>query len=187
MAMITTPGGELLAAHKQAPSTPPQLAAGAASAALPQRRPAVTALPGEIDITNSPQVRDTLTRALASGATVLVADGSETTFCDCSGVGALLLIHHQANSAGAQLRIVASRMIQRILALTGADDVLDIYATLTTALTGPSEPGRQPPPLGPALHRTPGNLNHALPAGLIQRGDDGYARSGCRCRWPRRP
>ena len=82
-------------------------------------------------------VQDMLSAAVDGGAAVLVADGSRTTFCGCSGVTALLLAHHRAAAAGAQLRLVsAAPLVRRILAVTGADQELDIYPDRAAALGG---------------------------------------------------
>jgi anti-anti-sigma factor len=134
MAMTMAPGGELAAPGQKLQSTSPQ--PGTAGAAVsPQQRLAVVTLPGEIDTGNDGQVQDTLTRALDDGTAVLVADASGTTFCGCSGVTALLLTHHRAAAAGAQLRVVvASPSMRRILELTAADQVLNTYPTLAAAL-----------------------------------------------------
>ncbi len=104
---------------------------------------AVVTLPGEIDISNDGQVQGTLTRALDDGTAVLVADAGGTTFCGCSGVTALLLTHHRAAAAGAQLRVVVgSPSMRRVLELTAADQVLNTYPTLAAALADGQTPGR---------------------------------------------
>lgn len=91
-------------------------------------------LPTEIDITNSGQVYDTLARYLSAGTAVLVADATGTTFCDCSGVTALLRAYHLAAAAGAQLRVAASPAMRRILQLSGTDHVLVASPTVAAAL-----------------------------------------------------
>ena len=101
-----------------------------------EQRLAVVTLPGEIDVTNDGQVQDMLARALDGGAAVLVADAGGTSVCGCAGVNALIDAQHRAAAAGAQLRVVASPAVRRILQLTGASDVLDTYPTLTAALAG---------------------------------------------------
>lgn len=98
-------------------------------------RAVVVALPGEIDTSNDREVRDALTRALGNG-TVVIADGNGTSFCSSSGVAALLAAHHEAATAGKQLRVAASPVMRRVLELTGADHVLDTYPTMTAALAG---------------------------------------------------
>jgi anti-sigma B factor antagonist len=143
MAMTTAPGGQLAApGHKLQPASPQPGTAGAA-ASPQQPRLAVVTLPGEIDISNDGQVQDTLTSALDDGTAVLVADAGGTTFCGCSGVTALLLTHHRAAAAGAQLRVVVgSPPMRRILELTAADQVLNTYPTLAAALADGQAPDR---------------------------------------------
>jgi anti-anti-sigma factor len=110
---------------------------------LQQPRLAVVTLPDEIDTSNDGQVQDALTSALAGGAAVLVADAGDTAFCGCSGVTALLLTHHRAAAAGAQLRVVVgSPSMWRMLELTAADQVLNTYPTLAAALTEGQTPDR---------------------------------------------
>jgi anti-sigma B factor antagonist len=143
MAMTTATGGELAAPGQQLQSASPP--PGTAGAAVPPRQPrlAVVTLPGEIDASNDGQVQDTLTRALDDGTAVLVADAGATTFCGCSGVTALLLTHHRAAAAGAQLRVVVgSHPMRRILELTAADQVLNTYPTLAAALADGQAPDR---------------------------------------------
>lgn len=95
-------------------------------------------LPSEIDTTNASQVGDTLARSLSGGAAVVIADATETIFCDCGGVRALLDADRQAVAAGTGLRVVtaASPTVRRIFDLTGATQVLDLYPTLAAAWTG---------------------------------------------------
>jgi len=143
MAMTTAPGEELAApGHKLQPASPQP---GTAGAAVPPRQPrlAVVTLPGEIDASNDGQIQDTLTSALDDGTAVLVADAAATAFCGCSGVTALLLVHHRAAAAGAQLRVVVgSPSMRRILELTAADQVLNTYPTLAAALADGQPPDR---------------------------------------------
>ena len=96
-------------------------------------------LPVQIDIANSAQVHDVLAGSLCGGAAVLIADATRTTFCDCSGVGALTRAHRRAASTGAQLRVAASPAVARILQLIGAH-VLDTYPTVAAALDGHQRP-----------------------------------------------
>lgn len=102
------------------------------------RQPAVVTLPGEIDAVNASQVYGALIRALETGTGVVVADATETTFCDCAGVRTLARAHYEAAASGIDLRVAAaaSRKVRRILELTGAGQVLHQYPTLTAALNG---------------------------------------------------
>jgi anti-anti-sigma factor len=106
-----------------------------------ERRIAFVKLPEAIDVTNDCIVLDDLVAALADGPSVLVADGTETGFCDCAGVSALVCAHRQAAAAGAQLRLVTPSVpLRRIIKLTGAHNVLGMYFSMDDALadmTGP--------------------------------------------------
>ena len=141
--MTTAPGEELAAPGQKLQPASPQPGTAGAAVSPQQPRLAVVTLPSEIDITNDGQVQDTLTSALADGTAVLVADAGGTAFCGCSGVTALLLTHHRAAAAGAQLRVVVgSPPMRRILELTAADQVLNTYPTLAAALADGQAPDR---------------------------------------------
>jgi anti-anti-sigma factor len=143
MAMTTAPSEKLAAPGQKLQPASPQ--PGTAGAAVPPQQPrlAVVTLPGEIDVSNAGQVQDTLTSALDGGTAALVADAGATAFCGCSGVTALLLTHHRAAAAGAQLRVVVgSPSMRRILELTAADQVLNTYPTLAAALADGQTPDR---------------------------------------------
>lgn len=44
--------------------------------------------------------------AFASGATVVIADFTDTAFCDCSSLRRLVTVQHRAAAGEAQLRLV---------------------------------------------------------------------------------
>jgi anti-sigma B factor antagonist len=95
--------------------------------------PVVTA-PAELDYTNAAGFRaalDTATRV----SPVLVADMSETGFCDTAGLHALVAAHKRAVAVGGQLRVVTGGpSVLRIFAITGIDRVIPQYASLDQAL-----------------------------------------------------
>ncbi len=97
--------------------------------------PVLVRLPDEIDICNEEQLRDMLTCAVDEAAAMLIVDACNTTFLACSGVGVLVDAHRRAAATGARMRLVAATTeVTRILTLTGADRVLDIYPSVTSAL-----------------------------------------------------
>jgi anti-sigma B factor antagonist len=98
---------------------------------------AVVSLPAEIDITNADRVREDLLSLLNQGAVLLIADLGKTTFCDSAGVGALVRTFRRAEASQSEMRLVVStRAVQRVLALTGVDRLLDIYPNVSAALAG---------------------------------------------------
>ncbi|HLN66536.1 MAG TPA: STAS domain-containing protein [Streptosporangiaceae bacterium] len=96
---------------------------------------AVITLPPEIDIVNADQVREDLLWLINQGAVLLIADLSKTTFCDSAGVSALVRSFRRAEASGGRMHLVVSTSpVQRVLALTGVDRLLDIFPNVTAAL-----------------------------------------------------
>jgi len=63
----------------------------------------------------------------------VVADLSEVTFLDSSGLGVLVQAHRTATERDTRLLVVASPPVRKLLALTGLDTVLDTYDQLSAA------------------------------------------------------
>jgi len=111
---------------------------GAPSPASVPAQTAVLTLPAEIDITNAGRLCGKVGSALVSGATVVVADMTATTFCDSSGARILVLAWGQAAMNGIDLRIVVpSTTVRRGFTLMGLDGFLPFYPSLSAALTAP--------------------------------------------------
>ena len=94
----------------------------------------VVTLPAEIDMASAGHAREDLRAAFAPGVRVVVADMLGTRFCDSSGIHALVQAHQQAIAAGAELRVVPSAPVLRVLAILGLDHWLAIYPSLRQAL-----------------------------------------------------
>jgi anti-sigma B factor antagonist len=100
---------------------------------------AVFVTPADIDITNADQIRQELRAAASLGAPVLIIDMSATTFCDSSGVQAIIdaynqvEAHNQSAATRTQLRLVANA-VRRIITLIGVDQLIPVYSTLEAAL-----------------------------------------------------
>jgi anti-anti-sigma factor len=93
----------------------------------------VVPLPEELDVGNSARTGAELAEAAVQG-TIVVADMSATRFCDSSAVAALIRADRALAAAGAQLRLVlTSPAVARILAVTGAADVLSVFPSLEQA------------------------------------------------------
>jgi anti-sigma B factor antagonist len=102
---------------------------------------AVVTLPAEIDITNADNVREDLLSVLNQGAVLLIADLSNTTFCDSAGVSALVRTYRRAAASDSGMRlVVGTPAVQRVLAITGVARLLDIYPSVAASLTGPHGP-----------------------------------------------
>lgn len=97
----------------------------------------VVLMPTEIDMSSAARVRAALTRPLADGITVLVADMTATGYLTLEGLHALLRVRAAAAAAGAQLRLAAvSPAVRRILERTGADRIFQVYPSLDAARLG---------------------------------------------------
>src|SRR5690348_12193847 len=155
MAMTTAPGGELVAPGHKLQSASPRPGTAGAAAALLRPRLAVVTLPGEIDASNDGQIQDTLTSALDDGTAVLVADAAATAFCGCSGVTALLLAHHRAAAAGAQLRVVVGSP-------PAADTGTDRRRSGTQHLPHPHRRARRRADTPPIMTHYPGAAERSL-------------------------
>ncbi|WP_423834522.1 STAS domain-containing protein [Streptomyces manipurensis] len=88
-------------------------------------RTAVVRPAGEIDIDTAPSLGRALTHALGfvamSRADRVVADCSRVTFCDSSGLNALIAARLQAVEAGTTLHLAnPAPQLQRLLQMTGA-------------------------------------------------------------------
>jgi anti-sigma B factor antagonist len=102
----------------------------------------VVTLPGQIDMNNAISVGAELSSAFGPGVRVVIADMSDTGFCDTSAVHALVTACRRASAAGAELRLVAPPgPVLRVLELLRLAAVLAVYPTLDTALAA-KRPGR---------------------------------------------
>lgn len=88
---------------------------------------------GEIDFTSAGPVQSTLTSMILPGGGTVVADLSQVTFIDSSGLGALVQAHRTALERETRLVVVASSPVLRLLRVTGLDTVLETYDGLDAA------------------------------------------------------
>ncbi|MBT2491012.1 STAS domain-containing protein [Streptomyces sp. ISL-96] len=73
---------------------------------------------GDLDVVGAPDVREALQAAVATRRRVLV-DCAGLTFCDCSGLNALLAAARTAKANGTELRLCAvPRALARLLRLS---------------------------------------------------------------------
>lgn len=94
---------------------------------------AVAAVGGEMDLRTAPGLHQQAT-ALIGDHPHLILDLSGVTFCDSSGLNALLRLRRHAGENGGSLALAApTDQIMRMLRLTGADAVLPLYADVTEA------------------------------------------------------
>jgi anti-sigma B factor antagonist len=96
----------------------------------------VVTAPDQVDATNADALGEALLAACEISPTV-ITDMSGTTFCDSSGLRALIQASWQAQANHGELRIAtSSERVLRLFTLTGLDKKLNIYGTVTQALAG---------------------------------------------------
>ncbi|MEU6965672.1 STAS domain-containing protein [Streptomyces chrestomyceticus] len=96
----------------------------------------VIELHGEIDVWTAPAVRAHLQHLTGPGA-VLLVDLRPVTFCDCSGLDALLDAHQQTVLRRGRLQVVCADVrILNLMRTTRTRSLFHPAATLAEALAG---------------------------------------------------
>ena len=118
---------------------------------------AVVTVPAEIDISNADNVRDDLLSVVKDGPAALVVDMSETTFCDSAGVNSLVRVYQQALAVSAAVRLVVrASAVQRVLAITGVDRLIDTFPTVDAAVAASAQAAAAQEAAG---HQSPGDTS----------------------------
>ena len=101
-----------------------------------QVSPVVVVLPGEIDVTNADEVIEQLVGALSPGVDTVIADMTSTSFCDSSGVHAIMRAHNWAATRDIALRLAVppEGSVRRVLELTGAERVMPVHSSVQEAM-----------------------------------------------------
>ncbi|MEI2774509.1 MAG: STAS domain-containing protein [Tetrasphaera sp.] len=98
---------------------------------------------GEVDAHSARILRDALVAAITDGTIRLVADLSEVTFLDSSGLGVLVGKLKDVRVRGGELHVVAVHdRVVRVFAITGLDRVFALHDSLDSALTDLGSPGQ---------------------------------------------
>jgi len=96
---------------------------------------AVLSLAGEIDVSNTPEVREAGVKLLSDGATRLVVDLSQTEYMDSAGLGTLVGMLKRVKEAGGAMTIAGPQpQVRRLFEITGLDQIFAIYGDLGTAM-----------------------------------------------------
>jgi anti-anti-sigma factor len=106
-------------------------------------RVAVVRMPEELDTTIADEVREELLAVLNQGPPALVLDMTRTTFCDSSGVNALVRARLRATAGDVDMRVATeSPVVLRVFTLVGLTQAIDVHPDVPTALA--SLAGRSP-------------------------------------------
>ena len=100
-------------------------------------KPVIVVLPEEIDVTNCEEVYEQLVEVLAPDVDVLIADMMATTFCDSSGVHAIMHAYDTAGARGIRMRLAVSpnTSVRRVLQLIGVSHLMPVLTSLEEALS----------------------------------------------------
>jgi anti-sigma B factor antagonist len=94
----------------------------------------IVALSGEVDLDNSPQVRNVLLESVGDKRGVLV-EMSEVSYIDSSGIASLVEAYQSARRDSTLFALVAvSESAMRVLELARLDQVFSIHASVSDAL-----------------------------------------------------
>jgi anti-sigma B factor antagonist len=97
---------------------------------------AVLQVAGEVDAYTAPMLREQIRDLAAKGAVHLIADLSQVSFLDSTGLGALVGGLKRLREAGGSLTLViAAPRILRLFQITGLTKVLAIHPTVEDAVT----------------------------------------------------
>lgn len=129
-------GDQIMNDRQSAPGVSDGLASasGLPPAALPAGT-VVVIMPDEVVHSNSRQVGQELADAFAPGVTTVIADFAPNSFCDSSGIAALVAAHKRAAATGAAFRVTAPHPhLVHYLSRVGLINYLSIYPSLAEAL-----------------------------------------------------
>lgn len=97
----------------------------------------LAALSGELDMASVPELREQLVSVLRPDACRLIADLSQVSSCDASGLAVLVGTNRRARLLGGFLRLAAlAPPTVEALRVTGLDLRLDIFPTVSAAIIG---------------------------------------------------
>lgn len=98
--------------------------------------PFIVRLPPEVDVVNSDEVYDELSAALVPGVDTVVVDMTGTSFCDSSGVHAIMRSYEAAAARDIRMRVAVmpDGSVRRVLQLVGVARLMPVYESLDEAL-----------------------------------------------------
>ncbi|MES9538089.1 MULTISPECIES: STAS domain-containing protein [unclassified Actinomadura] len=89
---------------------------------------------GDIDVVSRARFEEALFEAVETGEPMVV-DMREVTFCDSTGLNAIVAANRRAGERGTHLALVAlPPRVQRVFRITGIDKFIPIHDTLREAI-----------------------------------------------------
>ncbi len=97
---------------------------------------AVVHASGEVDATTAHTLRSALSKAISEAGDNLVADLTEVTFMDSTGLGVLVGRLKEVRTRGGQLHcVVTTDRVRRVFMATGLDTVLQLHDDVDSAVS----------------------------------------------------
>jgi anti-sigma B factor antagonist len=91
---------------------------------------------GELDVATAPRLRAGIAELTLAAGQLLVVDLAGVTFCDSSGISALIAARNVAEASDAKVALVAvPARLTRTFALTGLADFFPTYPTAEEAIS----------------------------------------------------
>ncbi|MGW4063190.1 STAS domain-containing protein [Amycolatopsis sp. NPDC004747] len=98
---------------------------------------AVVTVAGELDVASAPQLRAGVAEAVLADGHLLVVDLGAVTFCDSSGISALIAARNVAEAAGAGIALAAvPARLSRTFGLIGLAGFFPTYPSAEDAFRG---------------------------------------------------
>jgi anti-sigma B factor antagonist len=95
----------------------------------------IARLKGDLDIVNTPALRERLLSVLGPGVRLLIIDLSGVSFCDVSGLAVLIGTQRRARGLRITVRLAGPRpQMAKLLRVTGLESQFTVCATLDDAL-----------------------------------------------------
>lgn len=95
----------------------------------------VLAVAGEIDVYTAPKLREQLLELSHTGKMTVVADLTDVSFVDSTGLGVLVSGLKRFREAGGDLRLVVTQpQILKVLEITGLSTVFVVHPTVDEAV-----------------------------------------------------
>ncbi|WP_370967309.1 STAS domain-containing protein [Amycolatopsis sp. cg9] len=96
----------------------------------------VVAVEGELDVATAPRLRAAIGSAALNPGQLLVIDLGGVTFCDSSGISALIAARNVTDAAGAGIALAAvPARLARTFGLIGLADFFPTYPSAEAAIT----------------------------------------------------
>ena len=90
---------------------------------------------GDLDIETSEDFKAEILPILSVAGARVIVNLTGVPFIDSTGLGALITAHKRAQESDSRCDlVVATRKVERLLAITGLDVIIPIYATLESAI-----------------------------------------------------